>query len=345
MSTSNASVKRILRELRELATTSNPDIAAVACEDELFEWIFAIRGAWGSEFEGGVYIGRIHMPAEYPFKPPGFTMLTPSGRFEINTKICLSISSYHPESWQPSWSVESALVALIAFMQTEGGGAIGSMDCPKEDRRAMAAESRVQGPRVGCAVKQALVDSLHAKLMGLEEESRKLVGRGASEERERVVEQEVEQGVEQEVEREMEQEVEQEVADKLEGVGEIGPDMETDSRPQQQQRQQEQVGADVEGARATTSAPCIEPPMMGEATTTTVTTTETTPTTTPTTTTTSSKTTTILMTSAITILVLWHLAMRVYTRRMAQSKLDDGLSYSWTSPEIISELIDENREL
>ena len=35
--TSNASsVKRILRELRELATTSNPDIAAVACEDELF---------------------------------------------------------------------------------------------------------------------------------------------------------------------------------------------------------------------------------------------------------------------------------------------------------------------
>ena len=53
--TSNASsVKRILRELRELATTSNPDIAAVACEDELFEWVFAIRGAWGAEFEGGV---------------------------------------------------------------------------------------------------------------------------------------------------------------------------------------------------------------------------------------------------------------------------------------------------
>ena len=46
----------------------------------------------------------------------------------------------------------------------------------------MAAESRVRGPRVGCAVKQALVDSLHAKLMGSEEESRKLVRGGSPDE-------------------------------------------------------------------------------------------------------------------------------------------------------------------
>ena len=67
--------------------------------------------------QGGIYHGRILMPAEYPFKPPAFMMLTPSGRFETGIKICLSISSHHPESWQPSWSVRSALVALIAFMQ------------------------------------------------------------------------------------------------------------------------------------------------------------------------------------------------------------------------------------
>lgn len=30
--------------------------------------------------------------------------LQPNGRFEINKKICLSISGHHPESWQPSWS-------------------------------------------------------------------------------------------------------------------------------------------------------------------------------------------------------------------------------------------------
>eukprot|EP00955_Chlamydomonas_euryale_P118540 366548-Chlamydomonas_euryale.AAC.2 len=54
-------------------------------------------------------------------------MLTPSGRFETSTKICLSISSHHPEHWQPSWSVRTALTALIAFMPSPGNGAVGSL--------------------------------------------------------------------------------------------------------------------------------------------------------------------------------------------------------------------------
>ena len=42
-------------------------------------------------------------------------------------QVCLSISSHHPEHWQPSWSVRTALTALIAFMPTPGNGAIGSI--------------------------------------------------------------------------------------------------------------------------------------------------------------------------------------------------------------------------
>ncbi len=79
--------------------------------------------------QGGIYHGRITLPPEYPFKPPSFIMLTPSGRFETNTKICLSISSHHPEHWQPSWSVRTALTALISFLPTPGNGALGSLVC------------------------------------------------------------------------------------------------------------------------------------------------------------------------------------------------------------------------
>ena len=149
-------------ELRSLART----------QDNIFEWLFAIRGAWGTEFEGGIYHGRILMPAEYPFKPPAFVMMTPSGRFETGTKICLSISSYHPESWQPSWSVQSALVALIAFMQTPGNGAIGSLDTSVDVRKEMAADARNSPPKQSTAERQTVVDSLHQRMIESEEQSR-----------------------------------------------------------------------------------------------------------------------------------------------------------------------------
>ena len=64
--------------------------------------------------------------------------LQPNGRFETNKKICLSISGHHPESWQPSWSIRTALLAIIGFMPTEGHGTIGSLDYPSDERKALA---------------------------------------------------------------------------------------------------------------------------------------------------------------------------------------------------------------
>jgi len=46
-------------------------------------------------------------------------MITPSGRFEPGMRICLSISDYHPESWNPAWKTESILIALISFMNSD----------------------------------------------------------------------------------------------------------------------------------------------------------------------------------------------------------------------------------
>lgn len=66
----------------------------------------------------------------------------PNGRFEINKKICLSISGHHPETWQPSWSIRTALLALIAFMSSPGNGAIGSLEYTKDERRILAKKSR-----------------------------------------------------------------------------------------------------------------------------------------------------------------------------------------------------------
>jgi ubiquitin-conjugating enzyme E2 J1 len=137
----NPSIKRILREVKEMEAEPSNQYHAAPLEENLFEWHFTIKGPAGTEFEGGLYHGRIILPPEYPFKPPNIVLLNPSGRFEVGTKICLSISSYHPEHWQPSWSIRTVLVALISFMPTKGEGAIGALDYPPEERKKLAAKT------------------------------------------------------------------------------------------------------------------------------------------------------------------------------------------------------------
>jgi ubiquitin-conjugating enzyme E2 J1 len=147
----NPAVKRILREMREMAEDASPAFHAEAVEEDIFEWHFAILGPEDSEFEGGIYHGRVLLPPEYPFKPPSFVLLTPSGRFETNTKICLSITQHHPEHWQPSWSVRTALTAVRAFMPSPAEGAVGSLDYTKEERRKLAERSRREPPEFGAS--------------------------------------------------------------------------------------------------------------------------------------------------------------------------------------------------
>lgn len=67
----------MLREAAELAEAT-PEFSATPLEDNLFEWHFTIRGPPDTEFEVGIYHGRIIFPPEYPMKPPSFIMMTVS---------------------------------------------------------------------------------------------------------------------------------------------------------------------------------------------------------------------------------------------------------------------------
>lgn len=133
-------VKRLMREAMELAEATE-EYCARPLEDNLFEWHFTVQGPKGTDFEGGIYHGRILLPKEYPMHPPHIILLTPNGRFEVNKKICLSISGHHPETWQPSWSIRTALLALIAFMPTPAEGTIGSLDYSPAERKILAKKS------------------------------------------------------------------------------------------------------------------------------------------------------------------------------------------------------------
>ena len=117
-----------------------PGIVAEPKENDMLVWFYAIRGPEGTPYEGGVYIGKLKFPSEYPMKAPDVYMLTPSGRFEINKKLCLSMSSFHQETWVPSWAVSSIIQGIQSFMPSSEI-TTGGMEAPESMRRKLAEQS------------------------------------------------------------------------------------------------------------------------------------------------------------------------------------------------------------
>lgn len=136
-----ASIRRIQRELKEISESPSRHWAAGPMNDDLFEWHFTVRGPSGTDFEGGIYTGRIVLPANYPMEPPYIMLLTPNGRWEVGKKICLSNTSYHPELWQPAWGLRTMMEALRSHFPIDDDNAIGALDWPSDLRRKLAKES------------------------------------------------------------------------------------------------------------------------------------------------------------------------------------------------------------
>lgn len=70
--------------MREAAELREPteEYSAKPLDDNLFEWHFTVRGPSGTEFEGGLYHGRILLPTQYPMQPPNIILLTVRFKFK-----------------------------------------------------------------------------------------------------------------------------------------------------------------------------------------------------------------------------------------------------------------------
>ena len=108
--------------------------------NNILEWHFVIKGPKDTPYHGGSYHGKLIFPAEYPYKPPAIMMLTPNGRFNTNTRLCLSMSDFHPETWVPAWSVASILNGVLSFM-LESTPTVGSVETSLAERRRLARAS------------------------------------------------------------------------------------------------------------------------------------------------------------------------------------------------------------
>ena len=140
-------VRRVKKELKDLNGTGLPHM--VVPRD--FQWMeirqvgekvlcrvpFVMKGDCSSDYRGGFYMGCVELPEEYPFRPPDIYVFTRNGRFHIGKKICLSLTSFHKESWSPANTISTVLVSFQSFWYTEEKtfGAIRYENNTDEERR------------------------------------------------------------------------------------------------------------------------------------------------------------------------------------------------------------------
>ncbi|CAF1111230.1 unnamed protein product [Adineta ricciae] len=137
---SNSAFQRLQAEYRRLSKDPVPYLTAQPLSSNLLEWRYVVRGPSDTPYEGGIYQGKIVFPLEYPYKPPSIYMLTPNGRFKTNTSLCLTITSFHPDSWNPSWSISSILNGFLSFM-CDTSATYGSIETTQAEKRKLANDS------------------------------------------------------------------------------------------------------------------------------------------------------------------------------------------------------------
>ncbi|CDO72069.1 hypothetical protein BN946_scf184962.g12 [Trametes cinnabarina] len=137
---SKAAYKRLSKEYIAMQKEPPPFVWAAPDEKNILTWNYIIRGPPDSPYAGGEYHGVLLFPSEYPFKPPGIKMLTPSGRFQPDKKICFSMSDFHPGSSLMDHVAHFSLTGLLSFMLSDEM-TTGSVTTTDDEKRIYAARS------------------------------------------------------------------------------------------------------------------------------------------------------------------------------------------------------------
>ncbi len=133
-------IKRLMGELRILSQNRVSFVQGVQDPNNIKIFYFLMRPD-DAPYKGGLYIGQIEVPDEYPTKAPVFKILTPSGRFEVNKAICMTNSHYHPEHSTAAWNINTMIIAFVSIFIEDDTTGISHIKDTKENRKYMAENS------------------------------------------------------------------------------------------------------------------------------------------------------------------------------------------------------------
>lgn len=134
--------KRLKGELKNLEKDREAFYQVIQDETDNLKFYFMLKGDDTSDYKNGYYIGQIILPADYPKTPGDFYILTPNGRFTINSKICLTNSGYHKESWSPIWNIKNMVIGFVSIFLDDSTRGISHIRASKVERKEFAKNSQ-----------------------------------------------------------------------------------------------------------------------------------------------------------------------------------------------------------
>jgi len=112
---SRMAVKRVMRELVEMANEPSLNFIVGPKGDDLLEWNGQLTGPAGTPYEGGVFNIDITFPEIYPFKPPKVFFKTPIYHCNINKRgvVCIDILQ---KEWTPALTISKVLLSISSLL-------------------------------------------------------------------------------------------------------------------------------------------------------------------------------------------------------------------------------------
>lgn len=136
-------IKRINNEIKKYAKDNFlfPNCYLRPKPDNILHWYFIIYGLKDHGFDHGYYLGEIILPHDYPLGAPDIKMITPSGRFQTNKKLCTTFTSYHSSQFVCVWNVLTMVQGFISFMTDDTFEGIGSIKNSMTNHQKYAQQS------------------------------------------------------------------------------------------------------------------------------------------------------------------------------------------------------------
>ena len=107
---------RLNKELADISRNPPPGCSAGPLNDDMYTWEGMITGPDKSPYAGGIFFLQIHIPTDYPFKPPKVKFNTKIYHPNINGstgEICLDILR---SQWTPALTIANLLLSITSLL-------------------------------------------------------------------------------------------------------------------------------------------------------------------------------------------------------------------------------------